>query len=937
MPPQGRKPLDDLRGSLDDLATEAPTPLNGRPGLDDLAEDTPAWKRYLAMGLRGGGGIVGAGLGGFLGSIIPGAGTAAGAMGGGALGGGLGEWAAEKLEGRKSSGLEIAAQAGLGAFGPAGKGASLLKVAAQGALAGGVGSAAESTARHGLSTETLGDIGRDTVAGTIIGGGIGAAAHTVLPFASRASKAAVKGLRGEAAEAPELAALGRPSKPGERVPEVRLSQSRSRGDLSDLVGDTPGAHGPETPAFGAITPREQVAGMTPERVVSRMPKQKPEVSSPRLRALESRADTSDLTAMGDEPFSPREPQPPLNLAPRTPGEGLSQAGARQPSLFRPPAQEVDDLIKGLGTTGEDLQIRGETPAATPHVETKDVTYRNTGHGAIEAVGPNGESLGVLNYTPGENGGVKLGAILVDPEHQRQGIGTGLLQALEAEHPNVPIDRGEAVSEAGQAFRAATGGQKEYVPAEVVALHQRLKPKWAQTAEETGVNMHEDLLGFNKRLFGEPNKRKLMGAERKAVAEARARNPNVAAPTDPPPISSPPAVQEGGFADKLKAILGDDSGVGKGPSGEAGFISPELAQRLGETGVGAAVGGVAGAAAGDDETRGRSMAGGALLGALAPTALRNLDAVSKLRYFGMLGSTGAQAKNVVGNAGSIVVKAAEKAMSGDAEGAGTLLKTVFHPETATAILDAFKHAPSADTRWGSNSGALGTFSRIMHAVDEGVTSRAVKGGLTEEEAKLALHTAEPRSETGQWLSSRPKAMSTLIPFARTATNILERGMEHTPGVGLLPSVRAMRPESTGREIASRQILGLLAALGGAELSSDDGRPSPYLAPALGPLALPYAAGSAMRAALSKRKGGDTGRRMGTAALETLRQALPLPTDAYGFDLGRFGASFVPGVLGDASLVDPRSLDQTQSLFDPAIAKIPILNESLLRRKSVRRSK
>jgi hypothetical protein len=200
----------------------------------------------------------------------------------------------------------------------------------------------------------------------------------------------------------------------------------------------------------------------------------------------------------------------------------------------------------------------------------------------------------------------------------------------------------------------------------------------------------------------------------------------------------------------------------------------------------------------------------------------------------------------------------------------------------------------------------------------------RGGLSRNEARTSLFTSEPKSVSGKWMAARPEGMSAVMPFVRTGTNIVERGLEHTPGIGMLPAVRAMRGDPTNRVLA-RQAMGALALAAGVGYGSDN----PYVGAALGPLALPFMAGAAGKRAYERR--GDPLTNIAKGELDLLRQSLPLPTDSFDFDPGKYLATFVPGVGRDASLVDPRTLETSKGLFDPSIAKIPYLNAALLRRK------
>lgn len=473
----------------------------------------------------------------------------------------------------------------------------------------------------------------------------------------------------------------------------------------------------------------------------------------------------------------------------------------------------------------------------------------------------------------------------------------------------------------------------FVPSELVTTHQQLRPKWDQTLAETGSDQRESLPFFSRRVLGTENPRKLMGAERKALKAAKDAGKPIY-PGEPrdefstgtgQPVSRPDTVETSAFPGGRSTeehSVGDL--VDRLYDDESGSIDPVLARRLGlHAGSAAAGAGLAGATS-DDEHRTRNMLGGAAVGAVAPLGPSKLG---KLRYFSLLGSTGAQTKNLVGNAGAVLVRAGEEAAIGNTAGAKKLLSSVFSTQTVKDSIDAFKHAPAQDTRWGKNTGVLGTFSRIMHSIDEGATKGMQRGGLSNDDARTSLFTAEPKSKAGKSIASRAESLSAIMPFVRTGVNALERGMEHTPGVGLLPAVRAMRGSSTNRVMA-RQAMGALAMLAGGAVGADN----PTVGAALGPLAFPFSAGAAGRRAYDKTKHkGDLLTTFAKEEADTLRRALPFPTDAYDFDPGKYLSTFVPGVGRDASLVNPNDLDTSGGLFDPSIAKIPYLNAAMLRRK------
>lgn len=570
--------------------------------------------------------------------------------------------------------------------------------------------------------------------------------------------------------------------------------------------------------------------------------------------------------------------------------------------------------------GRGMQDRGEQFVAYDKAGNRKVV--GTGVDSVDYVAREGETFGIEK---------------ADGSFQKLDDRGGRVPTTEHTATDTPQTRGDL-------YTSSKASGRMYIPAELMALHRDLGPEWAAKAGNP-----EDLLPFSKRILSaaadDPTSalRKLMNRERKAVRSARDRGKAGAPGTEGGDRHSLLGQADSGafpakadvsedqsITDMISKLFGDEGGGGMTRliDDESGSIDPELARRLGYHGGSAAASSLAAGALSDDENRTRNMIGAGIVGGAAPLAFTKPDALRKFRYFSMLGSTGAQAKNLVGNAGAVAVRAAEEAMTGNTQGAKQILSEVFSPQTANKVVEAFKNAPEAETRWGKNSGVLGTFSRIMHAVDEAATEGLERGGLTNDEARLSLHTSEPRSKWGKYIASRPEgAMDIFMPFVRTGTNLVERGLEHTPGVGMLPAVRGMR-DASNKQVAARQALGALAVLLGATAGSDD----PYVGAALGPLAIPFTAGAAGRTAIERR--GDDFSNLIRAEMDVLKNALPLPTDAYDYDPGKLLASFVPGVLRDASQVKTSSLDTSGSVFNPAIAKVPFLNERLLKRKRKR---
>lgn len=544
-----------------------------------------------------------------------------------------------------------------------------------------------------------------------------------------------------------------------------------------------------------------------------------------------------------------------------------------------------------------------------------------------------------------------------------------------------------------------------IPAELVAVYNRLKPRWnadrvAQEASDTGVDVpSEDLLQLALRHARRMDTRKprdFMGEERKAHAQLYDRLEALKRPSAPK-VNPLARLQIGRgahgnvsveFPDQahadLYALLGrqrrhiteqgtrgvnlgrpmpvsreSSEGIAKALgvdvkdiprlareyrdritnavkreklgdateyrapkwSDESGFINPDLAFTLG----GAATGAVAAPLLDEDPSLG-TVAAGAGLGALGGTALRRPDLLERLRYFSLLSSPLTHAKNVAGNASAVLSRATEDAMTGNAARAGSTVREFFKPKTLDDLVHYFRNPSRQNTRWGSTQGVLGVPSRLMGAMDDASKAALGRAGTSADDAELITFTGQPRSKSGAALvemqENAPLARF-VMPFVRTATNIAERGLERTPGIGFLPAVRKMDDRGLGTASA-RQALGALAVILGAKYGADH----PLALPALGPFALPGAVGAAASEAM---EGGKSNSDIAKAGFRAAVKSTPVPSESYQYDPARILAQFVPNAVRDLSPVAPSEFDTSQSLLAPAMAKIPIVNQSLPRKR------
>lgn len=306
-----------------------------------------------------------------------------------------------------------------------------------------------------------------------------------------------------------------------------------------------------------------------------------------------------------------------------------------------------------------------------------------------------------------------------------------------------------------------------------------------------------------------------------------------------------------------------------------------------------------------------------------------EGANKLRYFSMLSSPMTQAKNVAGNVGAVLSHAAETALGGAPRDALTVLKEFFHPQTVRDAIRDYQ-LPEVGGRWDqtANDSVLNIPGRVMGAIDSATKDALRRGGVASDLAKEITFTNRPKSETGaaltDFLSKTPMA-KLAVPFSRTATNILERGLERTPGLGYLAQALTGGAMQTS---VPKQILGTIAAVAGAKYGADNPLAQAFLAP----YSVPASIGAGMGGAASKAN--STGADVLNGAVKSFLSMAPLPND-YSLQPNQWLASFVPNILRDVNPMigtDPSSFDTSHSLTGAALAKIPILNELLLKKKA-----
>lgn len=318
-------------------------------------------------------------------------------------------------------------------------------------------------------------------------------------------------------------------------------------------------------------------------------------------------------------------------------------------------------------------------------------------------------------------------------------------------------------------------------------------------------------------------------------------------------------------------------------------------------IGAAGGAIIGTAA-DDKDPARGALEGAALGFLGGTVTPNFR--RQFRYGAML-SGQAQLTNVLGNVGAIGSAAAEHAVSGfmgNPTGFKTAKDIVRSLFDLPKIIDstgrlAFHEPVMATSGKLENMPATGLLSvpgRIMNAADAVTQAVMRKGGLSPEESAYYAYRNKPLTETGQAVLDAQQKSSTLrelVPFAKTAINLAERGIERS--VFGLSGLYAKMPARERAMLLGQVTLGTAATLAGAAIGGDH----PYLTALTGPFALDFSAGMAAKAAYGRRH------QMSTAVKDALTTVLhgvsPLSNLTDLMTPVKFGeryvASYVPALL------------------------------------------
>jgi len=385
----------------------------------------------------------------------------------------------------------------------------------------------------------------------------------------------------------------------------------------------------------------------------------------------------------------------------------------------------------------------------------------------------------------------------------------------------------------------------------------------------------------------------------------------------------------------------------GPAGlianQSGEVDPMLAARLGT----AALGGVVGSTQDEDHPiRGALI--GAGLGAAAPSlmqkgmsALENPGALtgalkSKLEQavkvapdvqrFNLLSRPVNLASNVVvGPWGAAFWKGLEHKMVNDPRGdemLSNVLSTKFPKRLVEAIRSgeaegAIGAAERAEKSVGEAGSHLEEFlakpGELMTGGDQAARHLGEVSGFTPAEMRNATMTNEPNAiigtnlnnfgktaiDDGQGGKIRSTLIKLMLPFKRTSANLIDRGIERTPGIGSIYQRygKAVQDRDSGKMQLVQQGLGggvyTASFLAGSKVDPKDPNAFRYrkiLADAAGPYSMLASAG--FMAGMAKAR-GSSGMSPHLTGVSTAFGDMPLPTTRTPMELAKFGAGVLSG--------------------------------------------
>jgi hypothetical protein len=205
------------------------------------------------------------------------------------------------------------------------------------------------------------------------------------------------------------------------------------------------------------------------------------------------------------------------------------------------------------------------------------------------------------------------------------------------------------------------------------------------------------------------------------------------------------------------------------------------------------------------------------------------------------------------------------------------------------------------------------ARLMTMGDEGVRGGLQNAGWSEDAARAVTVTSEPRYDFGKALVNLSRSGGAvsrmLLPFSKTAANVIEGSFERTPILGLLAQKAATDPElkATVAEIAARQGMGglvsFIAYQAGQEVDPETaGR---YKLPLIiANMSGQY--GALAAAAFAAGQASYTGKeplQQGGTAVSSFLNDLPLPTTETPQDLWKALESYKANGSADPNAVYP----------------------------------
>lgn len=202
----------------------------------------------------------------------------------------------------------------------------------------------------------------------------------------------------------------------------------------------------------------------------------------------------------------------------------------------------------------------------------------------------------------------------------------------------------------------------------------------------------------------------------------------------------------------------------------------------------------------------------------------------------------------------------------------------------------KVALGEEGRAGMTGGSMGLGSRIMRIPaqlmmqgDMVARNAFAREGVPESVYRKLTNTAEPSTKFSQGIQNFARtggpAAQMVLPFHRTALNIMENGIERLPGIGLV--THAVRQTGAPRQLqAAQQLIGLgdlgLSYLAGRYIP-EDAADRYKIANLVSNISGPYAMLGSMGyfAGRAAQRHGNAGKQFG-AAVGQFQQGVPVPT-------------------------------------------------------------